>query len=92
MTEDPEWALEIASEFLPDFDEAVLEELVQEYSGRDLWPADGLLTPDRALETLRFFDEAGEIELDDISADSLDKYFEFSYLENALEQLDESDS
>lgn len=87
LTEDPEWAFAIASEFLPDYDEEVLRELVTEYSERGLWPADGLLNRERALETLTFFNDLGEIEVAEVSDASLETYFNFDYLNSALEQL-----
>lgn len=89
LTEDTDAALALAVETLPDFDEAVLSDLVEEYSSRDLWPADGLLTPERALATLTFFNDVGEIELEaDPTEETLDQFFDFSYLEQALENLD----
>ena len=88
LTDDTDYALELAQEHLPDMDEAVLEELVNEYSSRGLWPADGLLTPERALETLVFFNEVGEIDIGTPTEESLPKYFDFSYIEQAREELD----
>lgn len=88
LTSDTEYALELAKETLPEMDEQVLADLVEEYSSRDLWPADGLLTPERALETLTFFNSVGEIEIGEPTEDSLDAYFDFSYLEEALQNLD----
>lgn len=88
LTEDTDYALELATENLPEMDEDVLADLVAEYSERGLWPADGLLTADRALTTLQFFADSGEIEMDDVSEDVLAEYFDFSYLENALAELD----
>ncbi|WP_197420411.1 ABC transporter substrate-binding protein [Mycobacterium sp. NAZ190054] len=87
LSDDPEWALSVASEFLPDTDEQVLRELVTEYAERGLWPADGLLNRERARQTLEFFNDLGEIEVTDLSDAGLDKYFAFQYLESALEQL-----
>lgn len=87
LTNDTAYALDLAKEHLPDFDEAVLEELVSEYSTRGLWPSDGLLTAERALETLTFFNEVGEIEIAPPTEETLDKYFDFSYLQEALENL-----
>jgi len=89
LSSDSAYALNLAKEQLPEMDEDVLEELVAEYAARDLWPADGLLTPDRALETLTFFNDVGEIEIT-LPADTagLSKYFDFSYLESALNRLD----
>lgn len=88
LTSDTDYALDLAVETLPDFDEAVLEDLVEEYSTRDLWPADGLLTPERALSTLTFFNDVGEIDIGEVSEESLDAYFDFTYLEQALANLD----
>jgi NitT/TauT family transport system substrate-binding protein len=88
LTEDPEWALEIAIENLPDMDEQVLEDLVNEYSERKIWSVDGGLTPEKALTTLEFFDSVGEIDIDTPSEESLSAYFDFSYLEDALAELD----
>lgn len=89
LTEDHEFAMDLATEHFPEIDEAVLEELVTEYSERGLWPADGLLTRERALGTLEFFNDVGEIELEgEITDDRLEKYFNFDYLNQALETLD----
>lgn len=89
LTEDREFALELATEEYPEIEESVLEELITEYSERGLWPADGLLTPERALGTLEFFDEVGEIELEGpITEDDLGKYFNFDYLNQALASLE----
>jgi ABC-type nitrate/sulfonate/bicarbonate transport system substrate-binding protein len=88
LTEDTDYALALAVETLPDFDEEVLADLVEEYSSRDLWPADGLMTPERALATLTFFNDVGEIDIGEVSEESLEAYFDFSYLEQALENLD----
>lgn len=88
LTTDTDYALTLAKEHLPDMDEAVLSELVEEYSTRDLWPSDGLLTPERALETLVFFNEVGEIDIAAPTEESLSKYFDFNYLEGALAELD----
>lgn len=88
LTDDTDYAFELAQEHLPDFDEAVLRELVDEYSSRGLWPADGLLTRERALETLVFFNEVGEIEIETPTDETLDKYFNFSYLAEALSNLE----
>jgi NitT/TauT family transport system substrate-binding protein len=87
LTDDTAYALELAKENLPDMDEQVLTELVDEYSSRGLWPSDGLLTPDRALDTLIFFNEVGEIDIGSPTEESLPKYFDFSYLETALSEL-----
>ena len=88
LTEDTDYAFELAKEHLPDFEDAVLRELVDEYSARGLWPSDGLLTPERALETLTFFNDVGEIEIDAPTEATLEKYFDFTYLDEALSNLD----
>jgi len=89
LTSDSDYALGLAEQRLPDMDRDVLEELVNEYADRGLWPADGLLTPERALSTLTFFNDVGEIEIDVPTDEAgLDKYFDFSYLDAALTELD----
>lgn len=89
MTEDTDFALQIAMENLPEMDETVLQQLVDEYSQRGIWVEDGLLTPERALTTLQFFQEVGEIDIETpVTEETVDRYFEFSYLENALQELD----
>jgi NitT/TauT family transport system substrate-binding protein len=89
MTSDTDFALQIATENLPEMDVTVLERLVQEYSERGIWVEDGLLTPERALTTLQFFQEVGEIDIETpITDETVSRYFEFSYLENALQELD----
>jgi NitT/TauT family transport system substrate-binding protein len=89
LREDPEYALELASENLPEVEPAVLEETIAEYQERDIWPADGLLTEERALETLEFFFSVGELEVDPASIE-LEDYFDFSLLQDALAELDGS--
>lgn len=89
MTEDPAWALEVAKESLPDMDPAVLEELVNEYSERQIWSTDGGITPDKALTTLQFFNDVGEINIGAADANAVDKYFDFTYMESALAELDD---
>ncbi len=89
LSSDHEYAVNLAMEHLPDVPEEVLDELVTEYSERGLWPDDGLLTPERAKETLEFFDEVGEIELEgEVTDETLAKYFDFTYVEEALSELD----
>jgi NitT/TauT family transport system substrate-binding protein len=89
MTEDTDFAMQIATENLPEMPETVLQSLVNEYSERGIWPEDGLLTRERALTTLEFFQEVGEIDIETpITEESVDRYFEFSYLESALQELD----
>jgi NitT/TauT family transport system substrate-binding protein len=88
LTEDPAWGLEIAKELLHDMDEGVLDELVHEYAERKIWSTDGGLTPERAMTTLEFFLSVGEIDVEDPTEETLSDYFEFSYLEDALAELD----
>lgn len=88
LTEDPKWGLEIATEALPDVDPAILEELLNEYAERKIWSTDGGLTPEKALTTLEFFVEVGEIDIETPTEEGLSKYFDFSYLEDALAELD----
>jgi ABC-type nitrate/sulfonate/bicarbonate transport system substrate-binding protein len=80
---DADYALELATEHLPDVDPAVLEDTIAEYQARDIWPADGLLTPERAQETMDFFFSVGELEVDP-STIELEDYFDFSLLDDAL--------
>lgn len=87
LTSDTAYGVELAKQHLPDVDEEVLTELVEEYSRRGLWPEDGLLTPERALETLTFFNEVGEIDIGTPTEESVSKYFDFSYLDKALAEL-----
>jgi len=86
LDDDATWALETAQEYLPDTDPAILEELVAEYQERELWPDDGLMTEERALDTLEFYNELGEIEIE-VGDAALDKYFDFDYLDSALAEL-----
>jgi NitT/TauT family transport system substrate-binding protein len=87
LTDDTDYALDLAKRHLPDYDESVLKELVAEYSDRGIWATDGLMTPERTLATLDFYNEVGEIEVDEVNDELLDKYFDFSYLEAALAEL-----
>lgn len=88
LTEDPAWGLQIAKDNLPDMDPGVLEDLVNEYSERQIWSTDGGITPDKALTTLQFFQDVGEIDIGTADANAVEKYFDFSYLEGALADLD----
>ncbi|MGH8913402.1 MAG: ABC transporter substrate-binding protein [Acidimicrobiia bacterium] len=88
LTADADYAVALATENLPDMDVAVLEELVAEYAARDIWPADGLMTAERAYDTLVFFQSVGEIDLGELTEESVSKYFDFTYLETALQNLD----
>lgn len=90
LTEDQDYALALAKEHLPDVPEEALQDLVAEYSERGLWPDDGHLTPERATTTLEFFNEVGEIEIEggEVTDEMLDEYFDFTYVEQAREELD----
>lgn len=88
LTDDVDYAYELAVANLPDMDEGVLRDLVEEYSERTIWSTDGGLTPERALITLTFFRDVGEIDISVPTKDTIDKYFDFSYLEKALAELD----
>lgn len=89
LREDADYALALATEHLPEVQPEVLEETIAEYQARGIWPEDGLLTPERARETLDFFFSVGEIEIDPETID-VEEYFDFSLLEDALAQLDGS--
>jgi NitT/TauT family transport system substrate-binding protein len=89
MTEDTDYSLGLAMEHLPDMGEDVLSRLVEEYSERGIWPQDGLVNQERALITLQFFQDVGEIEIETpITEETVARYFDFSYLEAALQELD----
>jgi hypothetical protein len=48
-----------------------------------------LVNLERALTTLQFFQDVGEIEIETpITEDTVARYFDFSYLEAALQELD----
>jgi ABC-type nitrate/sulfonate/bicarbonate transport system substrate-binding protein len=86
LIDDPEYALEVATELLPDEDPAIFEELIAEYIERDVWDPNGALTEERAQYTVEFFADLGEIDVDPATID-LENYFNFSLLENAVEEL-----
>lgn len=88
LTEDHDYALQLAKQHLPDVPEEVLDEIITEYAERELWPQDGLHTPERARATLEFFDDIGDIELDEINDEVVAGYFDFSYVEAARAELD----
>lgn len=89
MTEDTDYSLSLAMEHLGDMGEDVLSRLVEEYSERGIWPQDGLINEERALTTLEFFQEVGEIDIETpVGAEAVARYFDFSYLEAALQELD----
>ena len=87
LDEDAEYALNLATETIPEMEPAVLEETIMEYQDREIWPTDGLLTRERAQETLDFFSEVGEIDIDPAGVE-LEDYFDFALLEEALGNLD----
>ena len=86
LIDDPEFALNLATELLPDEDPASLEELITEYASRGLWDPNGILTEETAAFTVDFFAELGEIEVDPAAVD-LNDYFNFELLGSALEAL-----
>ena len=89
MTEDTDYSLALAMEHLGDMGEDVLRRLVEEYSERGIWPQDGLINEERALTTLEFFQEVGEISIETpVTSETVARYFDFSYLEAALQELD----
>jgi len=89
MTDDTDYSLSLAMEHLGDMGEDVLARLVEEYSERGIWPQDGLINEERAQITLEFFQEVGEIDIDTpVTAETIARYFDFSYLEAALQELD----
>lgn len=88
LTEDPAWGLEIAKESLPDMDPQVLSDLVNEYSEREIWSTDGGITPEKAITTLEFFNKVGEIDISTPDESTINEYFDFTYLQNALSELD----
>lgn len=87
LATDAEYALQLATETLPEVPESVLEETVAAYQEREIWPADGLLTEERAQETLDFFFSVGEIDVDPAELD-INQFFDFSLLQDALAGLD----
>lgn len=89
MTEDTDYSLALAMEHLGDMGEDVLTRLVEEYSERGIWPQDGLINQERALTTLQFFQDVGEIAIETpITEATVARYFDFSYLQAALQELD----
>lgn len=86
LIDDPDYALQVATELLPDQDPAVLEELIAEYIERDIWEPNGALTEETAQYTVEFFADLGEIDVDPSTVD-LEKYFNFTLLDNAVEEL-----
>lgn len=88
LIDDPAYALELASELLPDVDPAILEELIAEYNERGIWDPNGVLTEETALYTVEFFADLGEIDVDP-AAINLEDYFNFDLLANAVQELGE---
>jgi len=86
LIDDPAYALEVATELLPDEDPAVLEELIGEYIERGIWEPNGALTEETAQYTIEFFADLGEIDVDPATVD-LETYFNFGLLEGAVEEL-----
>jgi len=86
LIDDPEFALNLAAQLLPDEDLAGLEQLIGEYSGRGLWDPNGILTEETAAFTVGFFAELGEIAVDPATV-TLTDYFNFELLSGALDEL-----
>ncbi len=86
LIDDPEFALQLATDLLPDEDPAQLEELIGEYANRGLWDPNGILTPETADFTVNFFVDTGELEVDPAALD-LNKYFAFDLLNAALDEV-----
>ncbi len=86
LRSDPEFALRIAQEALPEEDPAILEELIASYTERNIWEPNSFLTEENAEFTLQFFFDVGEIDVDPATAD-LNKFFNFDLLEAALDDI-----
>lgn len=86
LRSDHEFALRIAQEALPEEDPELLEELITEYTDRNLWEPNSFLTEENAEFTLQFFYDVGEIEVDPAEAD-LTNYFNFELVEAALDDI-----
>jgi ABC-type nitrate/sulfonate/bicarbonate transport system substrate-binding protein len=86
LIDDPAFGLQLATELLPDEDPAQLEQLINEYSTRGLWDPNGILTPETADFTVRFFADLDEIDVDPDAID-LTKYFAFDLLDSALAEV-----
>lgn len=83
---DPEFAMRIAQEALPEEDPDLLEELISEYTDRNLWEPNSFLNEENAEFTLQFFYDVGEIDVDPATAD-LTNYFNFVLVEAALDDI-----
>jgi hypothetical protein len=88
LIDDPAYALELATELLPDVDTAILEELIAEYNARGVWDPNGVLTEETAQYTVEFFADLGEIDVDPATV-NLEDYFNFELLANAVQELGE---
>lgn len=86
LIDDPEFALGLAQEILPDEDPAILTDLIDQYSNRGLWDPNGILTEETAEFTVTFFADLGEIDVDPATVDLTD-YFNFDLLSTALDEL-----
>ena len=86
LATDTEYAIQLASENLPEVDPAVIEETVRTYQEREIWPTDGIITRERAQETMDFFFSVGEIDIDPSTID-ISEYFAFDVLQDALDQV-----
>lgn len=88
MNDEPEWAAERAPQYLGSVYELdILEQIVNEYLERDLWPPDGGLDRQTAEETIAFNKEYSGLEA---KSDELEDYYDFTFIETALEELGES--
>ena len=88
LIDDSAYALELATELLPDVDPAILEELIAEYQERGIWDPNGVLNEETAQFTVEFFAELGEIDVDPATV-NLEDYFNFDLLANAVAELGE---
>ena len=86
LIDEPDFALDLATELLPDEDVGSLEELIAEYANRGLWDPNGILTEETAQFTIDFFAGVGEIDVDLATLD-LTTYFNFDLLSDALDEL-----
>ncbi|MFQ5814071.1 MAG: ABC transporter substrate-binding protein [Anaerolineae bacterium] len=86
LRSDPAFALDLATTNLPEEDAGVLADLINQYTERDIWSPNSFLTEDNATFTLQFFFDVGEIDVDPATVE-LTKYFNFDYVNNALDEL-----
>lgn len=88
MNDEPEWAAERAPQYLGSVYELdLLEQIVNEYLDRDLWPPDGGLDREVAEETIEFNKQYSGLEAEN---DDLEAYYDFTFIEAALEEVGES--